>query len=209
MNNTKTLAAIAAILIAGTLVVAGTLAATSATSAFAYQKKRGQDDSKNGSTVTIQACKQRGSVSGFDNRAEQECGNTICTHPSSNAVCVSENEQVTPVPTPGEVGCPDTTLYNVRLLQDLVDGTTIPKGTVLCLDKKLGEQTATISSLTPVDAITTRDVVVAQPNHAPCNNSMGNSGFVLAHVESFGNPPPGNPIVFHGTVCVKDKSHTT
>ena len=92
MNNTKTLAAIAAILIAGTLVVAGTLAATSATSAFAYQKKRGQDDSKNGSTVTIQACKQKGSVSGFDNRAEQECGNTICTHPGENATCVSESE---------------------------------------------------------------------------------------------------------------------
>ena len=128
------------------------------------------------------------SVSGFDNRAEQECGNTICTHPSSNAVCVSENEQVTPVPTPGEVGCPDTTLYNVRLLQDLVDGTTIPKGTVLCLDKKLGEQTATISSLTPVDAITTRDVVVAQPNHAPCNNSMGNSGFGTCSRRIFWEP---------------------
>jgi hypothetical protein len=116
---------------------------------------------------------------------------------------------VRPVTPPGEVGCPDTTLYNVRLLQDLQNDPTIPTGTVLCLDKKLGAQTATISSLTPVDSITTKDVVVAQPNQSPCNNGGGNSGFVLAHVESFGTPGPGNPIVFGGTVCVKDKSHTT
>jgi hypothetical protein len=58
MNNTKTLAAIAAILIATTLVVWGTFAATSA---FAYQKKgASQENIKNGNTVTIQACKQRG-----------------------------------------------------------------------------------------------------------------------------------------------------
>jgi hypothetical protein len=99
MNNTKTLAAIAAILIAGTLVVAGTLAATSATSAFAYQKKRGQDGSKNGSTVTIQACKQKGSVSGHDNTLGQECQNVICTHPGSGATCVSDPGKVTPPPT--------------------------------------------------------------------------------------------------------------
>ena len=59
MNNTKTLAAIAAILIATTLVVWGTFAATSA---FASYQKKGasQENIKNGNTVTIQACKQRG-----------------------------------------------------------------------------------------------------------------------------------------------------
>jgi hypothetical protein len=99
MNNTKTLTAIAAILIAATLVV-GTLATTQSTqSAFAYpQKKRGQDDSKNGNTVTNQACKQRGSVSGFDNTAEQECENLICTHPGNNATC-SQEGVVTPTTT--------------------------------------------------------------------------------------------------------------
>jgi hypothetical protein len=89
----------------------------------------------------------------------------------------------------------------VRLLQDLQDGTTTPTGTVLCLPKKLGAQTATISSLTSIDTITAKDVVVVAKS--PCNNSGGNSGFVLAHVESFGTPGCGNPIVFGGTVCVK------
>ena len=91
MNNTRTLT-IAAILMAATLVVGGTLAATTATTAFAYQQKKGggQENSKNGNTVTVQACKQKGSDSGFDNALEQECGNTICTHPGNNASCVSE-----------------------------------------------------------------------------------------------------------------------
>jgi hypothetical protein len=121
MNNTKTLAAIAAILIAGTLVVAGTLTATSETSSFAYQKKRGQDDSKNGSTVTIQACKQKGSVSGFDNTAEQECGNTICTHPGENATCVQEGaaaQTQTPTPTPTPTPEPITT--TLRIIKQVV-----------------------------------------------------------------------------------------
>jgi hypothetical protein len=100
MNNTKTLTAIAAILIAATLVVGGTLA-SSTTTAFAYQQKKGgsQENSKNGNTVTIQKCKQDGAVSGFDNTAEQECQNVICTHPSSGATCVSDPGEVTP-PTP-------------------------------------------------------------------------------------------------------------
>ena len=47
MNNMKTLTAIAAILIAATLVVGGTLASTTA---LAYQQKKrgGQENSKNG-----------------------------------------------------------------------------------------------------------------------------------------------------------------
>jgi hypothetical protein len=89
MNNT-TISAIAAVLMAATLVLGGTLAATSAQSAFAYQNKRGHDDSKDGNTVTIQATKQKGSVSGFDNTAEQEAQNVICTHPGENATCTSE-----------------------------------------------------------------------------------------------------------------------
>jgi hypothetical protein len=92
MNNTKTLAAIAAIFIAATLVVGGTFAAITGTqSALAYQKKKGGDE-KNGNTVTIQKCKQDETASGFDNTGEQECGNTICTHPGDNASCVSESE---------------------------------------------------------------------------------------------------------------------
>jgi hypothetical protein len=88
MNNTRTLA-IVAIFMAATLVVGVTFAAA-ATTAFAYQKKRGQDSSKDGNTVTIQANKQKGTESGFDNSLAQEAENVICTHPASNSSCVSE-----------------------------------------------------------------------------------------------------------------------
>jgi hypothetical protein len=100
MNNTKTITlAIAAIFIAATLVVGGTFAATSA---FAYMKKGPQDNKKgardngsgnrNGNTITALICKNKGSASGFDTAVNQECENTLCTHPGSNATCVSENE---------------------------------------------------------------------------------------------------------------------
>jgi hypothetical protein len=93
MNNTKTLA-IVAIFMAATLVV-GTFAATATTTqtALAYQKKnRGgsQENSRDGNTVTIQACEQDGTESGFDNSLAQECQNLICTHPGENATCVQE-----------------------------------------------------------------------------------------------------------------------
>jgi hypothetical protein len=101
MNNTKktiTLA-VAAIFIAATLVVGGTFAASSA---FAYIKKGPQDnkkgardkesDSRNGNTITVEKCQNKGSASGFDTTTNQECENLICTHPGSNGTCVSENE---------------------------------------------------------------------------------------------------------------------
>jgi hypothetical protein len=96
MNNTKTLA-IVAIFMAATLVV-GTFAATATTqTALAYQKKnRGgsQENSRDGNTVTLQACKQDATESGFDNSLAQECQNVICTHPGDNASCVRENSAV-------------------------------------------------------------------------------------------------------------------
>ena len=101
MNNTKktiTLA-IAAIFIAATLVVGGTFAASSA---FAYIKKGPQDNKKgardngsgnrNGNTITVEKCKNKGSASRFDTTTNQECENLICTHPGSNGTCVSESE---------------------------------------------------------------------------------------------------------------------
>jgi hypothetical protein len=80
---------------AATLVVGATSAATSA---FAYQKKGVQENSKNGDTVTIQKCEQDGTVSGFDNTAEQECANLICTHPGNNATCTQEGAATPPTP---------------------------------------------------------------------------------------------------------------
>jgi hypothetical protein len=73
----------------------GAIIATSTQSAFAYSKKKGVHDnngnnSKNGNTVTIEECKNRGSASGFDTAVDQECENLICTHPGNNATCVSE-----------------------------------------------------------------------------------------------------------------------
>src|SRR5204863_8145120 len=93
--------AIAAILMAATLIVGGTFSATTAQSAFAYQKKKvgGTQDrgSKNGNTVTIEECKNRGSASGFDTATDQECENLICTHPGNNATCVQEGAAVAAV----------------------------------------------------------------------------------------------------------------
>jgi hypothetical protein len=107
MNNTKTLA-IVAILTAATLVVGVTFAATTTHSALAYQKKRGDDrkdkerdnGSANGNTDTAQINKQKASVSGFDNTAEQEAQNLICTHPS--ATCVSEGSETNSTDNSGE-----------------------------------------------------------------------------------------------------------
>jgi hypothetical protein len=100
MNNTRTLA-IVAVLMAATLVV-GTFATMATTqSAYAYAKKKpqGHDDKKtrdngswnrNGNTITALKCQNKGSASGFDTAVNQECENTICTHPSAGATCVSE-----------------------------------------------------------------------------------------------------------------------
>jgi hypothetical protein len=89
MNNTiKTLPAIAAILIAATLVV-GTAGTVTTKTAFAASNN-------SGNTVTIEECKNKGSASGFDTTTNQECENLICTHPGSGATCVSEGSQVTP-----------------------------------------------------------------------------------------------------------------
>ena len=90
MNNTRNLT-IAAILIAATLVVGVTFAATSAHSAFAFKKRGDKErDNSDGNTVTVQINKQKGYVSGFDNSLEQEASNVICTHPHDE--CVSEGD---------------------------------------------------------------------------------------------------------------------
>jgi hypothetical protein len=88
MSNTKTLA-IVAVLTAATLVIGVTFAATTTPSAFAAMKgpqdkkqdPKGKDGSNDGNTVTVQANKQKGSQSGFDNDFEQTATNEICTHP--------------------------------------------------------------------------------------------------------------------------------
>jgi hypothetical protein len=110
MNNTKTKTTLTmvAILTAATLVVGVTLAATTHPAAFAYyQKKPGHDDKKdkardgsgneNGNTITALIGQNKGYASGFDTNVNQEADNTICTHPSTGASCVSEGATVSPV----------------------------------------------------------------------------------------------------------------
>jgi hypothetical protein len=126
MNNTTTKRnlALAAVFMAAILAV-GTLATTTTVtqSAFAYpQKNKGDDNSKNGNTITIQKCKQAATQSGFDNNQGQECENVICTHPGDNATCLREGiiSTATPTPTPttiqvsgqgeGQNFCPGTTV---------------------------------------------------------------------------------------------------
>jgi hypothetical protein len=178
------------VLVAATLVMS-TLAVAS--SAFA------SDSSK---TITKQKNKQKQKISGDGSEGIQDADNCIAVLNGANA-CRTQGQQVTPPgppPTPPpEVGCPEGTLYNVKLSEDLNDGTTIPEGTILCLPKKLGDQTATVSTQTPVDSITSFEVVVANPNISPCPESP-TPGFSLANVDS-GNP--GRPIGTDGTVCIK------
>jgi hypothetical protein len=89
MNNTR--AIVAVVLTAATLVVGLTAAAATMTpSAFAGGKKGNEND--NGNTVTILKCKNKGSSSGWDTTTNQECENTICTHPGAGATCESESE---------------------------------------------------------------------------------------------------------------------
>jgi hypothetical protein len=87
---------------AATLVI-GTFAATTTTtaqSAFAYsQKKKGDENSKNGNTITALKCQNKGSASGFDTAVDQECENLICTHPGENATCVQEGIAATTAAT--------------------------------------------------------------------------------------------------------------
>jgi hypothetical protein len=92
---------VTAVLIVGAFATTMTISSA----AFAYQgKKKGAQDngsrnSKNGDTVTIEECKNRGSASGFDTALDQECQNLICTHPGNNATCSQEGVVVTPTPT--------------------------------------------------------------------------------------------------------------
>jgi hypothetical protein len=113
MNNTtitKGNLSLVAVLMAATLVIGtfatmATIGTTQSSTAFAYsqQKKKGGDDnSRNGNTVTLQACKQDGTESGFDNSLAQECENLICTHPGHNATCLQEGAAT---PTPAKLTC--------------------------------------------------------------------------------------------------------
>jgi hypothetical protein len=108
MNNTTrtTLTVAVAILMAATIVVGGSIAATTGQSAYAFQKKGDKGNGNgNGNTITIQKCKQAAIQSGWDNDQEQECENLICTHPGENATCVQEGASAAPIPTPVKKTC--------------------------------------------------------------------------------------------------------
>jgi hypothetical protein len=92
MNNTTNLA-LAAIL-AATLVVGIALAATTTTTA-AFASSRG-DGNENDNTDTVLQAQNKGFVSGFDTKLNQEADNTICTHPSGS--CTVEGTQTPPPP---------------------------------------------------------------------------------------------------------------
>jgi hypothetical protein len=101
MNSTKTtLAIVAVVLTAATLVVGLTVAATMTQSALAGGgKKDGQDKymrggqgnggkdngSGNGNTNTVQILKQNAKASGKNSTVEQNGENSICTHPSTTS----------------------------------------------------------------------------------------------------------------------------
>jgi hypothetical protein len=161
MNKNNTTTPIVAILMIATLVVGGTLASTTA---FAYQKKGGgQENSKNGNTVTIQKCKQDGTVSGFDNTAEQECQNTICTHPDDNATCSQEGAAAQP-PTPTA----EPTTTTLRVIK-----------TVHCL------ATHPDCSIPPVCGITVTSPSTGPPQDFQCQSAFGNGVLVTLQPGAF------------------------
>jgi hypothetical protein len=172
MNNTRTLA-IVAVLTAATLVLGGTLTATSTQSALAYsnKKKGGDENSRNGNTITIQKCKQAAIQSGWDNDQEQECENLICTHPGENATCVQEGV-VTPTTTTTTPTTPTPT------------PTPEPITTTLRIIKQVVCQTGSTCSL-PSDCTIT--LQPPQPQQSfPCNSAIGNGVlFTLQPGDSF------------------------
>ena len=193
MNNTKTTTlAVAAIFIAATLVVGGTFAATSA---FAYMKKGPQDnkkgtrdngsDSRNGNTITVEKCKNKGSASGFDTTVNQECENLICTHPGNNATCVSEQEQAAvtpPVTPPINKECPAGTVFDVTTLEDSTNAQNVPAKSHICLTKPGENKDATI--IVFGDGTITENVNINHAVNGDCPQG------VKALVDT-GNPPDG------------------
>jgi hypothetical protein len=127
MNNTKTrtLTAIAAILMAATLVV-GTAGTVTTKTAFAAAS-----NNNSGNTVTIEECKNRGSASGFDTSLDQECENLICTHPGENATCVQEGKAAVVVtPAPVKLTCEQCftkflTQAQITFVEDRADATSL------------------------------------------------------------------------------------
>ena len=69
-------------------------------------------NSENGNTVTIQKCKQKGSVSGFDNTPEQEASNVICTHPSTSCVVEEYPSSAATGSTTDDSGDSSTKIHN-------------------------------------------------------------------------------------------------
>jgi hypothetical protein len=159
----KNSSSIAAILITATLVVGGTFAA--ATSAFAYQQKKGgsQENTKNGNTVTIEECKNKGSASGFDTTVNQECENLICTRPGENATC-SQEGVTTPTPTP----TPEPTTTTLRVIK-IVD----------CLDTDPG------CSLPDLCNISVTSPSTGPPLVFQCESAIGNGVLVTLQPGTF------------------------
>jgi hypothetical protein len=168
MNNTTNLA-IAAILIATTLVV-GTFATTTigTQSAFAYQKKKGDKGNGNGNgnanTITTQKCKQAATQSGFDNDQSQECENLICTHPGNNATCTQEGVTSTSTPTPTPTPTPEPTTTTLRVIKKVVcqptdSNCSLPN----CRIEIISPPSFQIQSLNCEDAIRNGVLVTLQP----------------------------------------------
>jgi hypothetical protein len=174
MNNTitKRNLALAAVIMAATLVVGVTLATTTTIatqSALAYLQKK--DDNKkdangnnNGNTITIQKCKQAAIQSGWDNDQEQECENLICTHPGENATCTQEGARAaaTPTPTPEPI---TTTLRVIKIVK--------------CLD------TDPECSLPPICDITVTSASTGPTQTFQCKSAIGNGVLVTLQPGAF------------------------
>jgi hypothetical protein len=114
MNNTKSLTAITAILMAATLVAGTAGTFVSIKSALAAS------NNNSGNTVTGLGAQNRGFSSGFDSTTDQEAQNTICTHPGENAACTQEGAVAVAAPQPTKKTCEQC--FTTKLSADQISG---------------------------------------------------------------------------------------
>jgi hypothetical protein len=150
--NHTTLVSLAA-LVAATLVIA----------TFAVAVPAFADSSK---TVVKQSNRQKIHQSGVFNVADQQGTNDICILSGANCGRVQGQEGRTP-PTPGEVGCPEGTVFDVTLEGQLPPtGTAVlQEGDELCLQKQGANDATVIRNGQQLSGTTSVEVTPTGPDN--------------------------------------------
>jgi hypothetical protein len=192
MNHT-TLVLLGVVLVAATLVIS-TLGVAPALAGGGHDKRDKYDKKGDSSaTVTKQANKQKGVLSGFVTFDEQDADNCIAVLNDANA-CREQGQQVTPPgpPPPEKEGCPTGTVFDVTLQAALpTTGTPVlQQGDELCLEKQGENKDITVVRGGNVVEGLTPDVVVTPTG--PDNQCDATKQQVRAFLSSGEFPREGN-----------------